>query len=141
MPKPKEPQEYDFCAMAYFSIGLSNNQKLAVLNFFSVIATSTPNNKINKIELAFMDQYFKEFGVTGNQFLAYILMGGRGQTIADIKSLDIRNLQDLVYATTELFNCDGSMTEEQFEALLNWLDEIGMSIDEWLDLGDNINLY
>ena len=87
------------------------------------------------MKIAFISQYYKEFGVTGDQYLAYILMEGRERTVADLKSLTKDNMQDLVFATTELFNCDkGGMTKEQFAALGDWLDEMGLSQEIWVDM-------
>ena len=133
MGKSKKKEDFDFVKDAYFN-DLTINQKLAVINFFSVIAASNGNIKINKIELAFISQYYKEFGVTGDQYLAYMSIGGREQTIEDIKSLTKANMQDLVYATTELFNCDGELNEKQFYTLVNLLTDIGITIEEWNDM-------
>jgi len=133
MGKSKKPEDFDFVKDAYFN-DLTRNQKLAILNFFSVIAASNAKIKISEIESAFISQYYKEFGMTGDQYLAYISVGGRERTIEDIKSLNKENMQDLVYATTELFNCDGELNENEFSVLINWLDDIGMSIEAWNDM-------
>ena len=137
MKKSKESEDYDFVKDAYFN-DLSINQKLAIINFFSVIAASN-NIKLSKIESAFISQYYKEFGVTGDQYLAYVSIGGRMQTVADIKSLSKENMLDLVYTTTELCICDGELDENEFSALVSWLDDIGMTIEEWNDLLTNTN--
>ena len=131
MARKKEPEEFDFSIYAF--IDLNRSQKLAIINFLSVIASSDANKKINKNELAYISEYYKEFGVTGDQYIAYISIGGRKQTAADIKTLSKSNMQDLVYATTELCNCGGCVDDEELIALFNWLDLIGMSIEEWND--------
>ena len=61
------------------------------------------------------------------------------QTVADIKSLSKENMLDLVYTTTELCICDGELDENEFSALVSWLDDIGMTIEEWNDLLTNTN--
>lgn len=139
MTRSKKKEDYDFSLYAF--IDLTRSQKLAVINFLSVIAASDANMKINKVELAYISEYYKEFGVTGDQYLAYISIGGREQTAADIKTLSKSNMQDLVYATTELCNCTGSVDDEELIALSNWLDAIGMSIEEWNDYLENPGLY
>jgi hypothetical protein len=135
MTKPLKPEDYEFSTMAYFGSDLSRNQRLAILNFLSVIAVSDLGKPISPMKVAFISQYYQDFGVTGDLFLAYLLMEGRERTVADLKSLTKDNMQDLVFATTELFNCEkGGMTEEQFAALGDWLDEMGLSQEIWVDM-------
>lgn len=131
----------DFDLPSWAFIDLTRNQKLAIINFFSVIAASDANKQINKNELAFISHYYKEFGVTGAQYLAYISIQGRERTIAEIKNLSKENMQELVYATTDLFGCDGELNEEEFAALLKWLDPIGISIEKWNDMLENPGLF
>ena len=104
--KPLKPEDYEFSTSAYFALDLARNQRLAVLNFLSVIAVSDVGKPISPMKIAFISQYYYEFGVTGDQYLAYILLEGRQRTVADLKSLTKDNMQDLVFVTTELFNCE-----------------------------------
>ena len=132
MTKKKEIEDYDFSPYGF--IDITRNQKLAIINFLSVIAVSDARKRNGKIQQAYISFFYKEFGVTGDQYLAYISIGGREQTIADLKALSKSNMQDLVYATTELFICDdGNASDEELMALSNWLDDIGMTIEEWND--------
>ena len=131
----------DFDLPSWTFIDLTRNQKLAIINFLSVIAASDANKQTNKNELAFISHYYREFGVTGAQYLAYISIGGRERTIAEIKNLSKENMQDLVYATTELCGCNGTLTVEEFSALINWLEPIGITIEEWNDMLENPGLF
>jgi hypothetical protein len=132
MNKKKEIEEYDF--NSYGIEDLTINQKLAVINFMSVIAVSDPKKIDSPIRKAYISFYYKEFGVTGDQYLAYISIGGREQTIEDLKSLTKSNMQDLVYMTTEMFICDNkNASDEELISLSNWLTDIGMTIEEWND--------
>ena len=132
MTNSKEIEEYDFSSYAFED--LTRNQKLAIINFLSVIGVSDPIKRKSKVQQAYISFYYMEFGVTGDQYLAYISIGGREQTIADLKSLTKIQMQDLVYATTEMFICeDQNTTDVELMALSNWLDDIGMTIDEWND--------
>jgi hypothetical protein len=132
MNKKKEIEDFDF--NSYGIEDLTINQKLAVLNFMSVIAVSDHKKGDSLIRKAYISFYYKEFGVTGDQYLAYISIGGREQTIEDLKSLTKSNIQDLVYMTTEMFICDNkNASDEELIALSNWLTDIGMTIEEWND--------
>ncbi len=138
--KEKEIEDYDFNLYAFEDI--TRNQKLAIINFMSVIAVSNAAKRNSKVEQAYISFYYKEFGITGDQFLAYISIGGREQTVKDLKTLTKSNFQDLVYATTELFICDDQQTtDEELMALSDWLDDIGMTIDEWNDYLENPIAY
>ena len=139
MARSNNNEDYDLPNEVFYD--LTRNQKLAIINFLSVIAASDANVKISEIEFAFISHYYKEFGVTGDQYLAYLSIGGREQTIAEIKNLSKENIQELVYATTELCNCTGELNAEEFTALLNWLDPIGMTIEEWNDVLENPDSY
>jgi hypothetical protein len=129
MVRSKKKVDYDFPLYDFSDV--TRNQKLAIINFLSVIGSSHADNSISKIEQAYISFYYKEFGLTGDQYLAYISIGGREQTVADLKLLTKSNMQNLVYATTELCICDGETTDEELIALSNWLDDIGMTIEEW----------
>jgi hypothetical protein len=132
MTKKKEIEDFDF--NSYGIEDLTINQKLAVINFMSVIAVSDTKKGDSPIRKAYISFYYKEFGITGDQFLAYISIGGREQTIEDLKSLTKSNMQDLVYMTTEMFICDNkNASDEELIALSNWLTDIGMTIEEWND--------
>lgn len=132
MAGSKKIEDYDFNPYAFENV--TRNQKLAIINFMSVIASSNPQKRNSKVEQAYISFYYKEFGLTGDQYLAYISIGGRAQTVRDLKTLTKSNMQDLVYATTELFICDDKeTTDEELMALSDWLDEIGVTIDEWND--------
>jgi len=132
MTKKKEIEDFDF--NSYGIEDLTINQKLAVINFMSVIAVSDAKKGDSPIRKAYISFYYKEFGVTGDQYLAYISIGGREQTIEDLKSLTKSNMQDLVYMTTEMFICDDkNASDEELIALSNWLTDIGMTIEEWND--------
>lgn len=132
MTKKKEIEEYDF--NSYGIEDLTINQKLAIINFMSVIAVSDPKKGDSPIRKAYISFYYKEFGVTGDQYLAYLSIGGREQTIEDLKSLTKSNMQDLVYMTTEMFICDDkNASDHELIALSNWLTDIGMTIEEWND--------
>ena len=132
MPKKKEIEDYDFSSYGFED--LTRNQKLAIIDFLSVIAVSDPIKRNRDIQKAYISFYYKEFGVTGDQYLAYISIGGRKQTIEDLKSLTKSNIQDLVYTTTEMFICDDSnASDDELMALSRWLNEIGMTIEEWND--------
>jgi hypothetical protein len=132
MTKKKEIEDYDF--NSYGIEDLTINQKLAVINFLSVIAVSDVEKRDSDIRKAYISFYYKEFGITGDQYLAYISIGGREQTIEDLKSLTKSNMQDLVYITTEMFICDNkNASDEELIALSHWLDGMGMTIEEWND--------
>ena len=132
MTKKKEIEDFDF--NSYGIENLTINQKLAVINFMSVIAVSDPKKRDSPIRKAYISFYYKEFGITGDQYLAYISIGGREQTIEDLKSLTKGNMQDLVYMTTEMFICDNlNASDEELISLSNWLTDIGMTIEEWND--------
>src|ERR1035437_3098977 len=132
MTKKKEIEDFDF--NSYGIEDLTINQKLAVINFMSVIAVSDTKKGDSPIRKAYISFYYKEFGITGDQFLAYISIGGREQTIEDLKSLTKSNMQDLVYMTTEMFICDNkNASDEELISLSNWLTDIGMTIEEWND--------
>ena len=139
MAKSKKKADYELMMVAFED--LTRNQKLAVINFLSVIAASNEKSKISKIQRSFISQYYKEFGITGDQFLTYISIDGRKRTIADLKSLTKSNFQDLVFTTTELCVCDGELSEDEFSALMKWLDDLGMSADEWNDYLENPQIY
>jgi hypothetical protein len=130
MSKKKDIEDYDF--NSYGIENLSINQKLAIINFLSVISVGDVEKRDSNIRKAYISFYYKEFGVTGDQYLAYISIGGREQTIKDLKSLTKSNMQDLVYITTEMFICDDkNASDEELIALSNWLTDIGMTIEEW----------
>ena len=132
MTKKKEIEDFDF--NSYGIENLTINQKLAIINFMSVIAVSDSKKGDSLIRKAYISFYYKEFGVTGDQYLAYISIGGREQTIEDLKSLTKSNIQDLVYMTTEMFICDNkNASDDELIALSNWLTDIGMTIEEWND--------
>lgn len=132
MTKKKEIEDFDF--NSYGIENLTINQKLAIINFMSVIAVSDCKKGDSLIRKAYISFYYKEFGVTGDQYLAYISIGGREQTIEDLKSLTKSNIQDLVYMTTEMFICDNkNASDDELIALSNWLTDIGMTIEEWND--------
>ncbi|MDP4291111.1 MAG: hypothetical protein Q8908_08525 [Bacteroidota bacterium] len=135
MSGKRKTKDYGFITFGFSDI--TRNQKLAIINFLSVIASSNIAPKISKSEQAFINFYYKEFGVSGDQYLAYLSIGGRAQTISDIKTLTKSNMQDLVYATTELCICDGEATDDQLNALSNWLNDIGITIEEWNEYLEN----
>jgi len=132
MTTKKEIEDYDFNSYGFEDLTI--NQRLAIINFMSVIAVSDIKKRDSNIRKAYISFYYKEFGITGDQFLAYISIGGREQTIEDLKSLTKSNIQDLVYTTTEMFICDNkNASDEELIALSHWLDDIGMTIEEWND--------
>ena len=136
MTKKKEIEDFDF--NSYGIEDLTINQKLAVINFMSVIAVSDKKKGDSPIRKAYISFYYKEFGITGDQYLAYISIGGREQTIEDLKSLTKSNIQDLVYMTTEMFICDNkNASDDELIALSNWLTDIGMTIEGWNDYLEN----
>jgi len=139
MGDDKDIEDYNFSIYAFEN--LSRNQKLAIINFMSSIAASDKTRMRSKIEQAYISSYYKEFGVTGDQYLAYISIGGREQTLADLKTLTKSNMQDLVYATTELFICDGNASDEELISLSNWLTDMGLSLDDWNDILENPKFY
>jgi len=140
MTKKKEIEDYDF--NSYGIENLTINQKLAVINFLSVIAVSDPKKGDSPIRKAYISFYYKEFGLTGDQYLAYISIGGREQTIEDLKTLTKSNIQDLVYMTTEMFICDNkNASDDELISLSHWLDDIGMTIEEWNDYLENPGDY
>ena len=139
MAKSDKDEEFDSPNWVFSD--LTRNQKLAIINFLSVIAASDANVKISDVEFAFISYYYKEFGIAGDQYLAYLSIGGRERTITEIKNLSKENMQELVYATTEMCNCTGELNEDEFLAILNWLEPIGMTIKEWNDILENPDSY
>lgn len=122
-------------------IDLTRNQKLAILNFLSAVAACDVQKTISPDELAFINLYYKEFGVTGDQYLAYISTGGTDRSIAEMKSLNKNCIQYVLYATTALCECDGDMNDFELNELTFWLDAIGLSIEVWYTLLENPEAY
>jgi hypothetical protein len=121
----------------YFEVGyffrLKRNQKLAIINFLSVIAASDTRTKLKDDVAAFMDHCFKVLRVTGDEVLEYVAIGGREQTVIDIKKLDRHNLLMLTIVTSELCDQNGGMSDAEYLALQCWVDDLEMTIDEWYD--------
>jgi len=135
MHKSKRKEILDFTTTDYF-YRLSKNQKLAVINFLSVIAVSDKGPKLNKDVEALINMCYKEFRVSGDEFLEYIAIGGREQTARDLKRMNEMNFLGLIIITAELCEMNGSTTEEEYEALEGWLEEMDMTIDDWIDFGN-----
>jgi hypothetical protein len=122
-------------------IDVTRNQKLAILNFLSVIAACDAKKTVSPDELAFINLYYKEFGVTGDQYLAYISTGGTDRSIAEMKYLNRNCIRYVLYATTALCECDGDMNDIELNALSFWLDAIGLNIEVWFTLLENPAAY
>jgi len=135
MHKSKRKEFMELTTTDYF-YRLSKNQKLAVINFLSVIAVSDKGPKMNNDVAAIINMCYKEFRVTGDEFLEYIAIGGREQTARDLKRLNEGNFLGLIMITAELCGANGTTTEEEYEALEEWLVEMGMTVDEWIDFGN-----
>ena len=138
MYKSKKREEFDFDEGYFFR--LKRNQKLAILNFLSVIAASDSGTKLNRDEADFINHCYKIFRVTGDQFLEYIAIGGREQTVQDLKKMNNGNFLGLIMVTAELCNLNGGTSEDEFEALKEWLDDLKMTVDEWVDYVVEVNL-
>lgn len=139
MGKHLKEDEFDFFPSLFDRLTL--HQKLAVLDFLSVIAASAVNPNKIKAMSDFISHYYKEFKVTGDQYLAYIAIGGRNQTYIDIGLMDKRLIQDLVFATAELCICGGEVEDEQLLALSYLLESVGISLVEWNDYMDNPRVF
>ena len=131
MYKTKRKREFDF-ETGYFD-RLKRNEKLAIINFLSVIAASDTRLKLRDDVMAFMDHCYKVLMVTGDQVLEYVAIGGREQTVIDIKKIDRYNFFMLIVVTSELCDQNGGMTDAEYLALLCWLDDLEMTVDEWFD--------
>ncbi|NWJ50830.1 MAG: hypothetical protein HXX14_08190 [Bacteroidetes bacterium] len=132
----------DWVAPDFFN-KLTRNQKYAIIHFLGVIAASDvhAHSKINKKEYYFINFYYKEFKVSVEKYLAYIAMGGKEQVIADLKSLSKLNMQGLVFATTELCNYSGSMNDDELLTIADWVDSLGMTMNEWNDFYNNFDEF
>ena len=138
MYKTERGTKFDFDD-GYFD-RLKRNQKLAVINFLSVIAASDTRIKLKDDISAFMNHCYKVLRVTGEQVLEYVAIGGREQTVIDIKKMDRYNLFILIVVTSELCDQNGGMTDAKYLALLCWIDDLQMTIDEWFDFNVDENV-
>lgn len=138
MYKTRKMREFYF-GTGYFD-RLKGNQKLAIINFLSVIAASDTRVKLQDDVTAFMNHVYKVLEVTGDQVLEYVAIGGREQTVIDIKKMDRYNLFILIVVTSELCDQNGGMTDAEYLALLCWIDDLQMTIDEWFDFNVDENV-
>jgi len=133
MNKLKKKKKFDFTLDEYFW-RLSKNQKLAVIHFLSVIAISDTGPKTNNDEGDLIDMCYKTFRVTGDKVLEYTAIGGREQTAKDILKMKRDNLYGLIMLNYKLCELNGGPSDEQFEALMLWLADLNLTVDEWYNM-------
>ena len=131
MYQKKKKVEFDMGKQDFYK--LTHNQKLAILYFLSVIATG--DNKLTRPNdcPAFINHCYRIFRVTGDQVLAYVAIGGREQTVMELKKMHQYNFFMLICTTSELLCLNGGGRDEKYQALLDWLDDLEMTEDEWYD--------
>lgn len=114
-------------------IGLSHNQKIAIINFLSVIGASDvePTMQLSQRKRDFFSCAFLEFGVRADQYLAYLIIYGRERVVADIKTLSASNMKGLAFSTMELWNLEEPTPKAEIDALGDWLSDLGMTDDDW----------
>ena len=135
MYKTRKKIEFDVCEDYFY--GLSHNQKLAIIYFLSVIAACKNNVNIKNDSPAFIDHCYKVLKLTGEQVLEYVAIGGREQTVSDLKKMNPYSFVMLIATTAELCELNGGLSEEQYTALVDWLNDMEKSIDEWKDYALN----
>ena len=133
MNKLKKKKKFDFTLDEYFW-WLSKNQKLAIIHFLSVIAASDKRSKTNNDDGDLINMCYKEFRVSGDEVLEYTAIGGREQTARDILKMKRDNLFGLIMMNYTLCELNGGHSDEQFEALLLWLADLNISVDEWYNI-------
>ena len=133
MNKLKKKKKFDFTLDEYFW-WLSKNQKLAIIHFLSVIAASDKRSKTNNDEGDLINMCYKKFRVSGDEVLEYTAIGGREQTARDILKMKRDNLFGLIMMNYKLCELNGGPSDEQFEALLLWLVDLNMTVDEWYNM-------
>lgn len=131
MYQKKRKIEFDVSEDYFY--GFSHNQKLATIYFLSVIAACENNVNIRNDSPAFIDHCYKVLNLTGEQVLEYIAIGGREQAVIDLKKIHPYSFVMLIATTAELCELNGGLSEEKYSALVDWLDDLGMSIDDWND--------
>ena len=129
----KKNVKFDFELEEYFWM-LSKNQKLAIIHFLSVIAVSDTGPKTNNDEGDLINMCYMIFGVTGDEVLEYIAIGGREQTAQDILKMTRENMYGLILLNYELCKLNGGPSDEQFEALLMWLADLNLTTEEWYNM-------
>jgi hypothetical protein len=133
MRMAKKYEKFDFTLDEYFW-RLSRNQKMAVIHFLSVIAVSDTEPKTNNDEGDLIDMCYKKFRVTGDEVLRYAAIGGREQTARDILKMKRDNLYGLIMMNYQLTELNGGPSDEQYEALMLWLVDLNMTVDEWYNM-------
>jgi len=129
----KKKKKFDFALEEYFW-WLSKNQKMAIIHFLSVIAVSDTGPKTNNDVGDLINMCYKKFRVSGDEVLEYIAIGGREQTAKDILKMKRDNLFGLVMMDYHLGELNGGPSDEHFEALLLWLVDLNMTVDEWYNM-------
>jgi hypothetical protein len=129
----KKKKKFDFALEEYFW-WLSKNQKLAIIHFLSVIAVSDMGPKTNNDEGDLINMCYKKFRVSGDEVLEYTAMGGREQTAKDILKMKRDNLFGLIMLNYKLCELNGGPSNEQFEALMLWLVDLNITVNEWYDM-------
>lgn len=129
----KKYEKFDFELEEYFW-WLSKNQKMAIIHFLSVIAVSDTGPKTNNDEGDLINMCYKKFRVSGDEVLEYTAIGGREQTARDLLKMKRENFYGLVMMNFHLGELNGGPSDEQFEALLLWLVDLNITVDEWYNM-------
>lgn len=133
----KARKKIDFDVGEEYFYGFTHNQKMATIHFLSVIAASENNVSIRNDTPAFIDHCYKVLKLKGEQVLNYIAIGGREQTVIDLKKIHPLSFIMLIVTTAEMCDLNGGLSEEKYTALVDWLDDMEMSIDDWNDYAVN----
>jgi len=112
--------------------GLSDNQKMSVINLLLAVAVSDEGYGNQNKELEFLNNYLILLNVSSSDCMAYLELHGRDRISEDLRRLTRNQKEFLVIAAWDMINCDGKANEVEVFTAVSMFGEIGINEDDFV---------